>query len=140
LGCQCRPRTAITAGQTVPQTTLHSASDTTDTGDGKTSSTSNGGMTGEATSTTQREALVARPRRRGRDDGDDRPAAAGFPLLNKGQCYYAVGEFEVADWKIGEGGHYAESAEPFGILNIGYTPVTSYAYPGGTRLKVINPQ
>ncbi len=54
--------------------------------------------------------------------------------------YYAIGEYEVADWKISEGGHLAESASPFGILNIGYTPVTSYAYPGGTRLKVINPQ
>ena len=54
--------------------------------------------------------------------------------------YYAVGEFEVSDWKISEGGHLAESNEAFGILNIGYTPVTSYAYPGGTRLKVINPQ
>ena len=54
--------------------------------------------------------------------------------------YYAVGEYEVADWPINEGGHLAESAAPFGILNIGYTPVTSYAYPGGTRLKVINPQ
>ena len=54
--------------------------------------------------------------------------------------YYTVGNFEVADWKIGEGGHLAESVDPFGILNIGYTPVTSYAYPGGTRLKIINPQ
>lgn len=54
--------------------------------------------------------------------------------------YYTVGNFEVADWKIGEGGHLAESVDPFGILNIGYTGVTSYAYPGGTRLKIINPQ
>ncbi|WAS99253.1 IgGFc-binding protein [Nannocystis punicea] len=54
--------------------------------------------------------------------------------------YTVVGGYEVADWKISEGPHLAESAQPFGILNIGYTPVTSYAYPGGTRLKVINPQ
>jgi hypothetical protein len=54
--------------------------------------------------------------------------------------YYAVGGFEVADQPISEGAHLAESADPFGILNIGYTDVTSYAYPGGLRLKVINPQ
>lgn len=54
--------------------------------------------------------------------------------------YYAVGEFEVADWKIGEGTHLAESDATFGIYQVGYTEVTSYAYPGGLRLKVINPQ
>ncbi|WAS95492.1 IgGFc-binding protein [Nannocystis punicea] len=54
--------------------------------------------------------------------------------------YYAVGGFEVADWPIAEGAHLAESAQPFGIVNVGYTEVTSYAYPGGTRLEVINPQ
>ncbi|MDC0721321.1 IgGFc-binding protein [Nannocystis bainbridge] len=54
--------------------------------------------------------------------------------------YYAVGGYEVADWPIAEGGHLAASAEPFGIVNYGYTDVTSYAYPGGTRLEVINPQ
>ena len=54
--------------------------------------------------------------------------------------YYAVGEYEVADVKISEGGHFAESDAPFGILNIGYTDVTSYAYPGGLKLAVINPQ
>jgi hypothetical protein len=54
--------------------------------------------------------------------------------------YYAVGEYEVADWKITEGSHLAESDAPFGIYQVGYTGVTSYAYPGGLRLKVINPQ
>jgi hypothetical protein len=54
--------------------------------------------------------------------------------------YYAVGAYEVADWKINEGSHLAESAAPFGIYQVGYTGVTSYAYPGGLRLKVINPQ
>jgi hypothetical protein len=54
--------------------------------------------------------------------------------------YYAVGGYEVADWKISEGAHLAESAAPFGIVNVGYTPVTSYAYPGGLKLAVINPQ
>lgn len=54
--------------------------------------------------------------------------------------YYTVGAYEVADYKIGQGGHLAESAEPFGIVSVGYTDVTSYAYPGGMRLKVINPQ
>ena len=54
--------------------------------------------------------------------------------------YYTVGDYEVADWSISEGAHFATSADPFGVIQIGYTPVTSYAYPGGLRLKVINPQ
>jgi hypothetical protein len=54
--------------------------------------------------------------------------------------YYTVGNYEVADWKISEGTHLAESDAPFGIYQVGYTGVTSYAYPGGLRLKVINPQ
>jgi hypothetical protein len=54
--------------------------------------------------------------------------------------YYAVGDYEVSDHPISEGGHLAESDAPFGILNIGYTGVTSYAYPGGLKLAVINPQ
>ncbi|MCY0993828.1 IgGFc-binding protein [Nannocystis sp. ILAH1] len=54
--------------------------------------------------------------------------------------YYAVGGYEVADFPISEGAHLAESDAPFGILNIGYTQVTSYAYPGGLKLKIINPQ
>ena len=54
--------------------------------------------------------------------------------------YYTVGGFEVADFKISEGAHFAESDAPFGILNIGYTGVTSYAYPGGLKLAIINPQ
>ncbi|WP_271999219.1 IgGFc-binding protein [Nannocystis radixulma] len=54
--------------------------------------------------------------------------------------YYAVGDYEVADWQIAEGPHLAESAGPFGLVNVGYNEATSYAYPGGTRLKVINPQ
>ena len=54
--------------------------------------------------------------------------------------YYTVGNYEVADWKIAAGGHFAESAMPFGIVSVGYTGVTSYAYPGGMRLQIINPQ
>ena len=54
--------------------------------------------------------------------------------------YYTIGDYEVADWKISEGTHLAESDSPFGIYQVGYTNVTSYAYPGGLRLKVINPQ
>ncbi|MEZ4385271.1 MAG: IgGFc-binding protein [Nannocystaceae bacterium] len=54
--------------------------------------------------------------------------------------YYTVGDFEVADVKISEGGHLAKSADPFGIVGLGYSSATSYAYPGGMRLKVINPQ
>ena len=54
--------------------------------------------------------------------------------------YYALGEYEIADWSLTEGAHLAESVEPFGVYQVGYTGVTSYAYPGGLRLKVINPQ
>ena len=54
--------------------------------------------------------------------------------------YYTVGEYEVADYKISEGAHLAESNAAFGVINVGYTGVTSYAYPGGLKLAVINPQ
>ncbi len=54
--------------------------------------------------------------------------------------YYDLGDYQVADWSISEGTHLAESDAPFGIYQVGYTNVTSYAYPGGLRLKVINPQ
>jgi len=54
--------------------------------------------------------------------------------------YAAVGEYEVSDYKISEGAHLAESGAPFGVINVGYTGVTSYAYPGGLKLTVINPQ
>jgi hypothetical protein len=54
--------------------------------------------------------------------------------------YYAIGDYEVSDWKIGEGAHLAESDSPFGIVSVGYTGATSYAYPGGLKLAVINPQ
>ncbi len=54
--------------------------------------------------------------------------------------YYAVGNFEVADKLIAPGAHLATSDMPFGILQIGYTGVTSYAYPGGLKLEIINPQ
>ena len=54
--------------------------------------------------------------------------------------YYTVGDFEVADVKISEGAHLATGDDPFGIVGLGYSGATSYAYPGGMRLKVINPQ
>jgi hypothetical protein len=69
--------------------------------------------------------------------------AGGPDVLIDGQVvggYYAIGAYEVADRVISEGAHYAESAAPFGIVNVGYTGVTSYAYPGGLRLLEINPQ
>lgn len=53
--------------------------------------------------------------------------------------YYTVGDFEVADWVISPGAHVAESDAPFGVIQVGYTDVTSYAYPGGMRLAQINP-
>ena len=54
--------------------------------------------------------------------------------------YYAVGNYQVADVQVSEGAHFATSDQPFGIVQVGYTPVTSYAYPGGLKLTVINPQ
>ncbi|MEZ4384026.1 MAG: IgGFc-binding protein [Nannocystaceae bacterium] len=54
--------------------------------------------------------------------------------------YTAIGNYEVANVSTSEGAHFAESADPFGVIQIGYTPVTSYAYPGGLKLEVINPQ
>ena len=53
--------------------------------------------------------------------------------------YYTVGNYEVADWPVNEGPHVAESDGTFGVYQVGYTPVTSYAYPGGLKLEVINP-
>jgi hypothetical protein len=55
------------------------------------------------------------------------------------QGYYSVGGFEVADHPIVSGAHVAESDDPFGVTQVGYTDVTSYAYPGGLSLKQINP-
>lgn len=53
--------------------------------------------------------------------------------------FYQVGSYEVADWPIAEGAHIATSEQPFGVIQVGYTSVTSYAYPGGLNLEVINP-
>jgi hypothetical protein len=54
--------------------------------------------------------------------------------------YFNVGAYQVADVQVAEGAHFATSAEPFGIIGLGYSGATSYAYPGGLRLEVINPQ
>lgn len=70
-------------------------------------------------------------------------AAGGPDVLVGGVVvdgYVLVGDYELADWAIDEGNHFATSATPFGIINLGYTEVTSYAYPGGMKLAVINPQ
>jgi hypothetical protein len=53
--------------------------------------------------------------------------------------YYDIGDYEVADWPISEGAHIADSDDPFGVIQVGYTGVTSYAYPGGLALGFINP-
>jgi hypothetical protein len=54
--------------------------------------------------------------------------------------YVMVGNYQVSTVQTTEGAHFATSDQPFGILQVGYTPVTSYAYPGGLKLEVINPQ
>jgi len=53
--------------------------------------------------------------------------------------YTTIGDFEVSDWPVAEGPHSADSDAPFGIIQVGYTGVTSYAYPGGLALGFINP-
>ncbi len=66
----------------------------------------------------------------------------GAPVYVDGQevtDYELVGSYEVADWPIAEGAHSAASETPFGVIQVGYTQVTSYAYPGGLNLEVINP-
>ncbi|MCA9695153.1 MAG: IgGFc-binding protein, partial [Myxococcales bacterium] len=69
--------------------------------------------------------------------------AGGADVVVDGQTvngYYTVGDFDVADWPISEGSHLAASDTPFGIISVGYSAATSYAYPGGLRLEPINPQ
>ena len=57
--------------------------------------------------------------------------------------FYEIGDFEVADWPISEGAHLAQSDEPFGIVQVGYTigagneGRASYAYPGGMKVEEI---
>ncbi|MCA9714489.1 MAG: IgGFc-binding protein, partial [Myxococcales bacterium] len=70
-------------------------------------------------------------------------AAGGADVMVDGQTvngYYQVGNYEVADWQINEGSHFATSNQPFGIVGVGYSAATSYAYPGGLKLETINPQ
>lgn len=47
--------------------------------------------------------------------------------------YAAIGAYEVANWSITEGNHFAESEGPFGATYIGYMATSSYAYPGGFK-------
>ena len=53
--------------------------------------------------------------------------------------YYTVGGYEVSDVAVSQGSHHVESLDPFGVVSVGYTGVTSYACPGGMALKGINP-
>jgi len=54
--------------------------------------------------------------------------------------FATAGAYEVADYKVAQGVHFAESAAPFGLIVVGYTAQSSYATPGGLKLSVINPQ
>ena len=49
--------------------------------------------------------------------------------------FYTVGTYQVADVQVAPGVHSLESAEAFGIMGVGYTGVTSYAFPGGLALN-----
>ncbi len=53
--------------------------------------------------------------------------------------FYTVGNFQVADHPVSGGPHVLKGSKPFGIMGIGYTDVTSYAYPGGMALVNLNP-
>jgi hypothetical protein len=54
--------------------------------------------------------------------------------------YTTIGNYQVADYQVSEGTHFATSDGAFGIIQLGYSPATSYAYPGGMKLAEINPQ
>ena len=73
-----------------------------------------------------------------------RPAGGADVYLDNAlvpnNSFYTVGAFEVADVSISQGAHFANSDQPFGIIQVGYTDATSYGYPGGMKLAVINPQ
>ncbi len=71
-----------------------------------------------------------------------RPAGGSDVLIDGNLVggYVQVGNFEVADVNVSEGAHFATSDQPFGVIQVGYTGVTSYAYPGGLKLEIINPQ
>jgi hypothetical protein len=52
--------------------------------------------------------------------------------------YEVIGNFEVATVEIPSGSHEAASADPFSIVQVGYSDGTnsnwsSYAYPGGMK-------
>ncbi|EDM81947.1 hypothetical protein PPSIR1_05753 [Plesiocystis pacifica SIR-1] len=82
------------------------------------------------TNYTQHYAQIVRP-------------AGGADVTVDGQTvtdFYTVGAWEIADFAVSEGAHFATSEQPFGVTQVGYTSVTSYAYPGGLKLAVINPQ
>jgi hypothetical protein len=57
--------------------------------------------------------------------------------------YYTIGDYEVADWLISEGAHRAESDDPFGVIQVGYSAGAggegraSYGYPGGMKVEEI---
>ena len=55
--------------------------------------------------------------------GHPRRRPAGNTVITR------VGDYEVADWKISEGTHLAESDAPFGIYQVGYTAVTRTPIP-----------
>ncbi|NJK33308.1 MAG: hypothetical protein HC927_13405, partial [Deltaproteobacteria bacterium] len=61
-------------------------------------------------------------------------------VLVPNNSFYTVGNYEVADVSTSQGAHFANSEQPFGIVQVGYTEATSYGYPGGLKLEVINPQ
>jgi hypothetical protein len=54
--------------------------------------------------------------------------------------FQTIGNYQVANYQVSEGSHFATSDGPFGIIQLGYTNATSYAYPGGMQLAEINPQ
>jgi hypothetical protein len=47
--------------------------------------------------------------------------------------------YEQVTCKVAEGSHTVEGSEPFGLSVYGYYAVGSYAYPGGSDVRIINP-
>ncbi|MBP9208425.1 MAG: IgGFc-binding protein [Kofleriaceae bacterium] len=69
----------------------------------------------------------------------------GMPLTSEGDCVTApIGDvlgigYEQVTCRITEGRHEVASSVPFGLFVYGYYNVGSYAFAGGSDVKIINP-
>jgi hypothetical protein len=68
-------------------------------------------------------------------------SVGGAPVLLDGVPvggFVSVGAYEVSNVVVTTGVHVASSIEPFGAAVFGFTNVSSYAFPAGTKLEKIN--